>query len=197
MPKRDPAYMLEQRERILDAALDCLIEKGLHDTSLTDICRRGELSVGAIYIHFSSKDDILHAVADRQLERAREESFPETWEEWRASLRDYMCWYGEHGGHARVRLAVQLVAEAYASETMRKLQERYIEVNREFLGKMLAGLKQRGQIALPLGLERTVSVILRLEAGAYFDALREQQVSWEAHGELLATAVEQLVQPVA
>ena len=189
--------MHEQRERILDAALDCLIKKGLYETSLTDICRQGQLSVGAIYIHFSSKDEILHAVADRQLDRVRGEPFPETWEEWRASFRDYMCWYGKQGGHARARLAVQLVAEAYASDTMRKLQQRYIDAHREFLNKMLQRLKQRGQIALPLGLERTVTAILRLEAGTLFDALRERQVSWDEHGELLATAVEQLVEPVA
>ena len=188
--------MHEQRERILDAALDCLIEKGLYDTSLTDICRKGELSVGAIYIHFASKDDILHAVADRQLARAGEEPFPETWEEWRASFCEYMSWYGKHGGHARARLAVQLVAEAYASDTMRRLQGRYIEAYRESLYSVLQELKQRGQIVLPLGLEQTVTAILRLEAGTFFDALRERHVSWEAHGELLATAIEQLVQPV-
>ena len=48
MPKRDAAYMRAQREMIARAALQVLLEKGVYDTSLRDICKAAGVSMGAI-----------------------------------------------------------------------------------------------------------------------------------------------------
>ena len=40
MPKRDEAYMEGQRELIERAALECLLDKGVYDTTLRDVCER-------------------------------------------------------------------------------------------------------------------------------------------------------------
>ena len=65
MPKRDEAFMEQQRERIIDAASRCFLSKGFRDTSIRDICEEANLSVGAIYVHFENRDALSSAVTDR------------------------------------------------------------------------------------------------------------------------------------
>lgn len=52
--------------RILDASLALFLEKGYEHTTIQDIVDAlGDLSKGAIYHHFKSKEDIVEAVMDR------------------------------------------------------------------------------------------------------------------------------------
>lgn len=50
----------EQRRReILDAALDALIEVGESKTFIHEVCSRAQVSVGTLYHHFGSKDQLI------------------------------------------------------------------------------------------------------------------------------------------
>jgi AcrR family transcriptional regulator len=55
----------ERREQILDAATDLFARKGFDQTRMDDIVRETELSKGALYWYFKSKDDIIFAILDR------------------------------------------------------------------------------------------------------------------------------------
>lgn len=50
---------------IMDVATKLFIEKGYENTSLQNILDETKLSKGAIYHHFSSKDDIFEAIANK------------------------------------------------------------------------------------------------------------------------------------
>jgi AcrR family transcriptional regulator len=53
----------EQRKvQILDTARALLLEKGLNATSINQIAKRAELSVGAIYFYYKSKEDLYAAL---------------------------------------------------------------------------------------------------------------------------------------
>lgn len=59
-------YPEETQKLILDTAERLFLEKGYDKTSIQDIISQlGGLSKGAIYYHFSSKEDIFVAVAER------------------------------------------------------------------------------------------------------------------------------------
>ncbi len=59
-------YPEQTVERILDAATKLFLEKGFESTSIQDILDElKDLSKGAIYHHFKSKEEIVIAVADR------------------------------------------------------------------------------------------------------------------------------------
>lgn len=58
-------YPEETVEKILDTAERMFMEKGYDKTSLQDIIRETGLSKGAIYHHFTSKEDIFYSVCDR------------------------------------------------------------------------------------------------------------------------------------
>ena len=48
---------------IIGAAMELFLAKGYNDTTVDDIANRLELSKGAIYLHFQSKEEIYFAVA--------------------------------------------------------------------------------------------------------------------------------------
>ncbi|MDO4917175.1 MAG: helix-turn-helix domain-containing protein [Rothia sp. (in: high G+C Gram-positive bacteria)] len=67
MPKVSEEYKTQVRQRIIDAARECFVEKGYERTSMGDIIGRAQLSAGAIYNHFSGKQEIIVATAQLDL----------------------------------------------------------------------------------------------------------------------------------
>lgn len=65
MPKRDDAHMEARRNQIIDGLLASVQKKGLANVSTQDVAAACGLSVGSIYVHFKSKDEILHAAIRR------------------------------------------------------------------------------------------------------------------------------------
>ena len=65
MPKLRPATQLARREHILDAAEVCFARAGFHRTTMQDICKEAEISAGALYVYFASKEDLIAGVAER------------------------------------------------------------------------------------------------------------------------------------
>jgi AcrR family transcriptional regulator len=61
-PKVPEAYLEARRAEILEAAYKCFMEKGFHNTTMQDIYDATNLSPGAVYNYFSSKEDIIVAV---------------------------------------------------------------------------------------------------------------------------------------
>lgn len=64
MPERAPT-----RERLMDAVLSLVAERGYEAASVGAIEDAAGLArrSGALYLHFKSKDDVLHAAIDREL----------------------------------------------------------------------------------------------------------------------------------
>ncbi len=64
MPQLSPEAMEERREALLMAAFRCFGRAGYRATSMRDICAEAEVSIGGLYGHFRSKDEIIVAVAE-------------------------------------------------------------------------------------------------------------------------------------
>lgn len=63
MPKISDERKLERSRQILDAARRCFVEKGFHRASMSDVIRESGLSAGAVYSYYSSKEELIAAVA--------------------------------------------------------------------------------------------------------------------------------------
>jgi AcrR family transcriptional regulator len=63
------------RERILDAALDLFAEEGFNGTTISEVERRVGLAAGtgSFYRHFRSKQALLRAAVEREIERCMAE----------------------------------------------------------------------------------------------------------------------------
>ena len=64
MPRVPPEHLEARRRQILDAARRCFIRNGFHATSMQDILAEAELSAGATYRYFRSKEEIIAAIAE-------------------------------------------------------------------------------------------------------------------------------------
>jgi AcrR family transcriptional regulator len=51
-----------RRREVLDAALACFTELGFAATTMADVCRRSQASVGSVYHHFGSKEQLAAAL---------------------------------------------------------------------------------------------------------------------------------------
>jgi AcrR family transcriptional regulator len=68
-PKVPQAYLEARRAEILEAAAKCFMEKGFHNTTMQDIYQASNLSPGAVYNYFNSKEDIVAAAAELSQQR--------------------------------------------------------------------------------------------------------------------------------
>jgi AcrR family transcriptional regulator len=67
MPKVTQQYMDARRDQILDAARRCFLRDGFHSTSMQDLFTESGLSAGAVYRHFTSKDEMILAIAEENM----------------------------------------------------------------------------------------------------------------------------------
>lgn len=67
------ARSVATRERLLDAAVECLIEYGYAGTSTPLVCKRANLSRGAQLHHFATKDELLLAAMEHLARRRFQE----------------------------------------------------------------------------------------------------------------------------
>ncbi|NOY98721.1 MAG: TetR/AcrR family transcriptional regulator [Chloroflexi bacterium] len=109
-----PDVSEERTEQILDAASEVFAEKGFHDARMDDIASEAELSKGALYLYFKSKDAIITALLDRLFQR---------------EMRDVRALQTAEGS-ARERL--ERLTDAVANDVQNWL--RIIPVAYEFLG---------------------------------------------------------------
>jgi len=65
MPKLKPDTQRARREHILDAAERCFAKSGFHRCTMQDICKAAEVSPGALYVYFSSKEALIAGIAER------------------------------------------------------------------------------------------------------------------------------------
>lgn len=66
MRTRDEALHKRRKSEILSAAALCFAAKGVHQTSMQEICEAAAISAGALYRYFESKDAIIFALAEQE-----------------------------------------------------------------------------------------------------------------------------------
>lgn len=68
MPKLSAAAMAERRLHIVRAAYRTFVAQGFAAASVDGICAEAGISKGAFYVHFKSKEALVHAVAELRAE---------------------------------------------------------------------------------------------------------------------------------
>jgi AcrR family transcriptional regulator len=70
MPKVTEAHSAARRQQIIDAAYRCFARKGFHQATMRDIYAEANLSPGAVYHYFDSKDAIIQASFEFDYQRS-------------------------------------------------------------------------------------------------------------------------------
>jgi AcrR family transcriptional regulator len=124
VPRVSDEHLAARRRQILDAAVTCFARQGLHRTTMQDIFREAELSPGAVYRYFPSKEAILRAIASEafgNVSRVMRDEAPPSFAE--AALEPYRLLAELPIGtpEERTRLIVQLFGEALRDPTVHEL----------------------------------------------------------------------------
>jgi TetR/AcrR family transcriptional regulator, repressor of fatR-cypB operon len=59
---------LQHRQEILGAAVKVFAEKGFYHATLDEVAQKAEFSKGALYLYFTSKEDMLHSIISMAFE---------------------------------------------------------------------------------------------------------------------------------
>src|SRR6478672_1019803 len=95
-------------ERLLDAAAEAFADRGFHATSTRDIASRAGLSPAGVYVHFSSKEELLYQLSREGHEAARDMLVAASagagspTEALRAIMGTFSRWHAEHFRVARI-----------------------------------------------------------------------------------------------
>lgn len=54
------------RERIIDAAVDLIVEKGFANTTMDEVAERADVARATVFNHFTKKQDLIHGWTDRR-----------------------------------------------------------------------------------------------------------------------------------
>jgi TetR/AcrR family transcriptional regulator, repressor for uid operon len=67
MPRvRNEVNFQQKREQILAIATQCFIESGFHGTGMAKICKAADMSAGALYRYFPSKESMIEAIVEQE-----------------------------------------------------------------------------------------------------------------------------------
>ncbi len=170
MPKVSEAHVEARRLQIIEAACKCLMRKGLHKTTVREICSEAGLSAGAVYGYFKSKDEIVEALAElgRRNTRALFESGGTGGEPTEALARMLATAIGFLGSPDAVdtaRLDLRLWGEGLDTPKLRDLFGRALDsVGEPFVDLVRAG-QQTGRIDAGLDPDATARVMIALCLG--------------------------------
>src|SRR4051812_2484802 len=130
--------------RLLVAAVDAFAERGYHATTTRDIAGRAGMSPAALYIHFKTKEELLHRISrighDRALtllESAADGEGTAT-ERLAGAVRAFVRWHAERHTTARVvQYELDALAEEHRTEIV-ELRRRSDAAVRRIIGEGVA-----------------------------------------------------------
>jgi AcrR family transcriptional regulator len=170
MPKVTEEHRQARREQILEAALNCFARSGFHQTSMRDICKEAGLSAGAVYLHFSSKEDIIEASWQRVREArmARLESAKRKGSAIQALdelLDDYERRLAQADTDRVWQLGVQLYAEALRNPRIRESIRRNWDDGVKQIAELISQDTEWGEINYNVDCDALARVWLAIHDG--------------------------------
>ena len=159
----------DTKERILETALELFAQSGYLGTSMSDIAKQLGITKGALYKHYTSKQEILDSIVEQMnkmdYERAKEYEMPETEpdnyaeayvhtpaEKIRAySMAQFDHWTKEHFSS---NFRKMLTLEQYRDSKLAKLYQDYLATGPvEYMAAIFRKLTDSDESAMQLALE--------------------------------------------
>ena len=130
MPALSEEAMAERRDALLAAAQRCFAREGFRATSMRDICKEAGVSIGGLYCHFRSKEEVVLAIAtqpkanlDNTFARARQ-AVRDGRPSHRVScdvLREMMVFVDGDDGRERLNGDIAVMGEAVTMPAIREM----------------------------------------------------------------------------
>jgi AcrR family transcriptional regulator len=187
VPKVLPEYLETRRREILDAAAACFARNGFHQSSMQDICSEADLSPGAVYRYFRSKEEIIEAMCERNMvedaETIREAlAFDSSVEAFNELTRIFLLGVSDHESCA---LCLQLLAEAPHNATILESVRRGRVAVREALTGFIRKGQARGEFNASLDAEAVAQVMCSLYMGLIVQLQAEPDLDLMAYARVV------------
>lgn len=170
MPKVSQEHMDNRRRQILAAANRCFARVGFHNATMQDVIKEAKLSVGAIYNYFSSKEDIIVAIADERHVREAEicraaETQPDVLAAIAGLAREFFDRLSTAGQEEERRVGVQLWAEALNNKRLLKVTREGSAEPHRVLVKLVERMKLSGDVPAEIDSDAMARVMIALFQG--------------------------------
>ncbi|MEV5126281.1 TetR/AcrR family transcriptional regulator [Streptomyces decoyicus] len=119
---------IQSRQALIRSAAETFLEKGVPAAGMVEISRRARLSKGALYFHFTSKDDLTLAVRDAALATLQEieDGFIRSPEPLPTAVRDFTVeLFGRVESDAVLRAGLRLRPETAPGLGIYALEQRW------------------------------------------------------------------------
>jgi AcrR family transcriptional regulator len=188
MPKVSQEHMDQRRRQILAAANRCFARLGFHDATMQDVIREAGLSAGAIYNYFSSKQDIIIAIADERHAREAEicraaASEVDAFAALTHLGQAFFYNLSAPGQEEERRVGVQLWAEALNNGKLLKVTLEGTAEPLRVLKKLIDRLKASGDLSREVNSEAMARVMVALFQGLVLQKCREKHLDIEPYVE--------------
>lgn len=139
----------DRRLKILEVAIDEFASKGYSATSINDIARKSNISIGAMYSYFASKEDLFLTIVNRAymiLEDIWKEvaenssNIFEYFERMLITIREYGIKY------AKLNQIYMDITTQALSQMSGRLSNKLETVNARYLSNRIAQAKEKGEI---------------------------------------------------
>ena len=168
MPKRNAVYMLEQRGQMTKAALRCFMRNGLHNTSMRDVCKEAGVSMGALYVHFQNKEQLLEATVMENLRSSDPLPEIDTWEAFEEYIRARYAELPAEEYRTQSSLAFEMAAGRLRDGAQAPHWAEIQDEHRGWYRRILKGAVLDGTATLPLGEDTTIDAIVAMFSGLAF-----------------------------
>jgi AcrR family transcriptional regulator len=154
-----------QREHILRKGLECMLEKGLAETSIRDICTHAGVSIGAFYTHFADRQEAVFAACALDVMDRPRDAAATTWAAYEAKFLEVIVEEKKPRARKRLRLSYQFVGELAVYDKVLPGFEEAMDYYDYWFKESLQAMAAAGEITLPLGLELTARLHTKLWYG--------------------------------
>jgi AcrR family transcriptional regulator len=198
MPKLAPETQHARREHILDAAEHCFARAGFRGSTIQHICREAGVSAGALYVYFSSKEDLISGLVEREKVRfskdlARVAEAPDLLAALRSMAEHFCC----EEPREKLLLHIEIGAEAARNEALGETVRATDRFVMESFEGLLREAKAKGRIDPAFPAPIVVRAMAALGDGLYWH--RAMDPSFDPRPVLPAIMhmVSALINPVA
>ncbi len=186
MPKVTEAHSAARRQQIINAAYRCFARKGFHQTTMRDIYAEADLSPGAVYHYFDSKDAIIQANFEFDYERSRELlDAAIASDDPMQALRELIAFFfhglDEAAALGAGRVNVQGWGEALVNPPLLAARRSVVEAYVAALAQIVSKAQAAGQIAPALDPRAAGRVLLSLYYGLELQKALDNEVAVDSY----------------
>jgi TetR/AcrR family transcriptional regulator, repressor for uid operon len=169
MPKLKPATQAARRDHILNAAQMCFARSGFHRTTMQDICKAAEVSPGALYVYFTSKEALIQGVCDRDRQQFADKiqylgSAPDLLAALKGIAEHYFI---EEPAHKRL-FAVEMGVESTRNPAVAATHNAIDKFVQDSFAALFQRLKDEGRIAPALEIAAVTQVFHIMGEGLFW-----------------------------